>query len=37
MEKQQAPMAFPELLVHGRVWVAGVMTDGELDPFPATP
>ncbi len=34
----QAPMAFPELLVRGRLRVAGVVPlEGALDPFPDTP
>ncbi len=34
----QAPMAFPELLVRGRVRVAGVITEeGDRDPFPDSP
>ena len=34
----RAPMAFPELLVRGRVRVEGVITDeGGLDPFPGSP
>jgi hypothetical protein len=34
----QAPMAFPELLIHGRVRVKGVVPQkGDLDPFPDTP
>jgi hypothetical protein len=33
----RAPMAFPELLVRGRVRVEGVITEGGLDPFTGAP